>query len=179
MRCEIRVVIAVASVLFARGVLGQEAAVSSRRAPVRAVVSDVSHKQDVLRDAVEPEADAREVKPVLSEDYSKYVPDRAGIQAALVGADPHSHRACDFARAGNPQCVRLWAAPSERRAYWGYYVGGGAPVLGEGRCADEGTFGWDYFGVLYNRRVDLNWTHGRHQGGTGRYRTDGAKVGRD
>ena len=71
-------------------------------------------------------------------------------------------------RAGHPECVNRWAMPSDNCHYGGYYVGGGLPVLGESRCVQhEGTWGWDYFGILFTKKVDLNWGHGtRQQNGT-------------
>ncbi len=76
--------------------------------------------------------------------------------------------------AGWPQCVAPWARPSIGCHESGGYVGGGAPVRGDCRCPHEGTFGWDYHGRLFTKRVWLGWHHGRRdQGGTGAYRTDG------
>ncbi len=75
-------------------------------------------------------------------------------------------------RAGCPQVVSRIARPSNTPYYDGYYVGGGAAVHGQPRCASEGTWGWDYFGVV-PKRVVLNWWHGAHaQGGGGSYATD-------
>ena len=81
-------------------------------------------------------------------------------------------------RAGHPETISPLAVPSNRCRYDGYYVGGGLPVGGEGRCvAHEGTWGWDYFGILFTKRIALNWGHGaRHQGGGGAYKTDGPKL---
>lgn len=88
-----------------------------------------------------------------------------------------NYRACDHARAGCPQSLRWLTIPSNTRFYGGYYVGGGVPVLGEGRYPHEGTWGWDYPGILFTKRIALNWTHGRReQGGTGAYKTDGPKL---
>jgi hypothetical protein len=86
--------------------------------------------------------------------------------------------ACGMCRAGHPRHVHRWAMPSNTRRDGGYYVGGGLPVRGDARCAQhEGTWGWDYAGLLYTKRVALNWSHGsRHQGGTGAYKTDGPKL---
>jgi hypothetical protein len=96
---------------------------------------------------------------------------------ALDGQEP-STSPCDHARAGYPLAVSRWAIPSDTGSYVGYLVGGGNPFC---RCAeppyrDEGTFGWDYRGWLFPRRVILGWWHGRYQGGTGTYRTDGAHI---
>src|SRR5204862_219598 len=73
-----------------------------------------------------------------------------------------------------------FAPPQNLRAdmvfYRGDWVGGGLPVFGEGRTLEEGTFGWDYFGILFNKRVALNFSHGRlDQGGFGAYKTDGPR----
>jgi hypothetical protein len=86
------------------------------------------------------------------------------------------YRYADHCRAGFAQSVRAHTLPSNTRAYGGYYVGGGAPWFGEGRRGDEGTFGWDYAGLYFNRAVALNWLHGRReQGNGGTYETDGPK----
>ena len=81
-------------------------------------------------------------------------------------------------RAGHPETISPLAVPSSGCRYDGYYVGGSLPILGEGRCvAHEGTWGWDYFGILFPKRIALNWGHGvRSQGGSGAYKTDGPKL---
>jgi hypothetical protein len=79
-------------------------------------------------------------------------------------------------RAGWPECIRVRAIPSNNDHYCGYYVGGGAAIFGTGRYIDEGTWGWDYFGITRRKRVALNWWHGKYQGGVGQYETDGPKV---
>jgi hypothetical protein len=85
------------------------------------------------------------------------------------------YRYDDHCRAGFSQSLRPHAIPSRTRYYGGYYVGGGVPVFGEGRYPDEGTFGWDFLGIV-PKRVALNWTHGhREQGHGGTYKTDGPK----
>jgi hypothetical protein len=70
-----------------------------------------------------------------------------------------------------------WTLPSDTGRLIGYHVGGGAlPRFGEPRYGDEGTWGWDYQGIL-PRRVMLNWWHGRrYQGGAGAYRTEGPHL---
>ena len=68
--------------------------------------------------------------------------------------------------------MRKITIPSNTRFYGGYYVGGGTPTKGAGRCIDDGTWGWDYSGILFPKRIALNWTaKGRYQGGTGAYKT--------
>ena len=65
------------------------------------------------------------------------------------------------------------------RYYGGYWLGGGSPIRGDSPTAEEGTFGWDYFGMTFAKRIDLNWSHGRrYQGGMGAYKTDGPRIQR-
>ncbi|MDX1946765.1 MAG: hypothetical protein SFU86_15295 [Pirellulaceae bacterium] len=78
--------------------------------------------------------------------------------------------------AGCPQGIRKRATPSNTHHYCGYYVGGGVPCFGEGRYFDEGTWGWDYLGITFPKKVGLQWTHWRYQGGTGAYKTDGPHI---
>jgi hypothetical protein len=93
------------------------------------------------------------------------------------GPTSDDHRSCDHYHAGCPQCLRKFTIPSNTRHYGGYYVGGGTPTRGAGRCNEEGTWGWDYSGVLFPKRIALNWSaKGLYQGGTGTYKTDGPKL---
>ncbi len=93
------------------------------------------------------------------------------------GPTSEGYRDCDFARAGCSQCLRKITIPSNTRFYGGYYVGGGTPTKGAGRCIEDGTWGWDYSGIAFPKRIALNWTaKGRAQGGTGAYKTDGPKL---
>jgi hypothetical protein len=87
-------------------------------------------------------------------------------------ATPHTMR-----QAGYPQLVSPVAMESYNQHYSGSYVGGGKAFGGHGRCANEGTWGWDYTPFRpMSSRIFLNWSHGRHyQGGTGAYATDGPK----
>jgi hypothetical protein len=84
-------------------------------------------------------------------------------------SDPEGHR-----RAGRPTVVKALAAPSNTRNYDGYYLGGGSMFLAGGdRSPIEGTWGWDYGGLLKNTWVRLGWNSGnRYQGGTGSYRPE-------
>ncbi|MCI0361156.1 MAG: hypothetical protein L0211_21970 [Planctomycetaceae bacterium] len=95
------------------------------------------------------------------------------INAAFAGLDYRSDAHC---RAGWPECWRTRAIPSDTGRYCGYLVGGGAVCFGEGRYLDEGTWGWDYMGLCFRKRVALDWWHGRYQGGVGQYQTDGPKL---
>ena len=99
----------------------------------------------------------------------------------LWGTDTDSGDACRqhtrHLRAGWPQCVAPWARTSFGGHESGYYVGGGAPFHGDARCWEEGTWGWDYNGRLFDKRIWLGWHHGRRaQGGVGAYRTDGPRC---
>ncbi len=104
-----------------------------------------------------------------------------GLAALLTmqsaSADPadsyEAHR-----RAGFPQETSRHAKPSDTGRYTGYTVGGGARLRkGDPPLPHEGTWGWDYTGGFFQRRVILGWWHGRrYQGGTGAYRTDGPKA---
>lgn len=105
-------------------------------------------------------------------------PEPAVIPSEIVWGPPsEDHRVCDFARAGCPQCLAKFTMGSNNWRYGGYYVGGGTPMKGAGRSLDDGTWGWDYAGLLFTKRIALNWTaNGRSQGGTGAYKTDGPKL---
>lgn len=85
---------------------------------------------------------------------------------------------CASQRGERSQTVRRMAVPAYNCRDGGYFVGGGIPVFGDGHCQyHEGTWGWDYGGILFNKRVALHWGHGsRHQGGTGAYKSDGPKL---
>ena len=95
------------------------------------------------------------------------------INAAFAGLDYRSDAHC---RAGWPECIRTRAIPSDTGRYCGYWVGGGAACFGEEHYLDEGTWGWDYMGFCFRKRVALDWWHGRYQGGVGQYQTDGPKL---
>lgn len=97
-----------------------------------------------------------------------------GLAGVLALAEPPSHP-------GVPPSVSRWAVPSDTGRYIGYYVGGGAWRYrrAEPPGPDDGTWGWDFQGGFFRRRVILGWWHGRrYQGGTGAYKTDGPKLQR-
>lgn len=80
----------------------------------------------------------------------------------------HNHE-----RAGNPLGLRRHLEPTNAGDSYGYYVGGGGGHGSGPRCREEGTYGWDYTGIHFPRRVVLGWNHGRKfQGGTGSYQTN-------
>lgn len=82
-----------------------------------------------------------------------------------------------FARAGFPNCLSRFARPSTDAYHQVGYVGGGTIFGGSSRRADEGTFGMDYSGHWFSRKTWLRWSHGKqHQGGAGRYETEGPRV---
>ncbi len=79
-----------------------------------------------------------------------------------------------FERAGFPNTMANHVQPSNAGDSYGYYVGGGGGHGSGPRCTNEGTYGWDYTGIHFPRKVILGWNHGRKaQGGTGAYKTDG------
>ena len=84
---------------------------------------------------------------------------------------PHTHES-----AGYPLCMSPHAAPTNTEKFCGHYVGGGGGGFchqSDERCRNEGTWGWDYVGGHWPRKVFLGWNHGRlYQGGTDYYRTD-------
>jgi len=100
---------------------------------------------------------------------------------ALVAASPiaNADPPDDQNRAGLPQEISRFAKPSDTGRYSGGMVGGGSVRLrkADGPLPDEGTWGWDYTGGIFRRRVFLNWWHGRrYQGRTGAYQTDGPHL---
>ena len=106
------------------------------------------------------------------------------LTTAMAGLGLHAEPPCpvnsdDQRRAGYPSEVARMAKPSDTGHYIGYYVGGGSPgPLGAPRTRLEGTWGWDYQGLVWPSRINLQWYHGLfHQGGTGAYKTDGPQVG--
>jgi hypothetical protein len=112
--------------------------------------------------------------PSLTEEEQGTNQQRALL--AALGGDPYGYRGADHAQAGCAMTIRKHAIPSNT-AHYGYYkVGGGAALFGDRPALDEGTFGWDYSGILFKKRVNLGWTHGSHfQGGTLGYKPDGPR----
>jgi hypothetical protein len=107
----------------------------------------------------------------------------SAIDVAAARADdsescpPRRYAMNGYERAGYPQEVACRARPSDSPANVGYVVGGGAPFHGEPRYINEGTWGWDYSGIDFQRCVQLGWWHGqRSQGGAGAYKTDGPRL---
>ena len=82
-------------------------------------------------------------------------------------------------RAGNPGQVAWWARCAINEHYSAWFVGGGTawtyPHKARVRSNEEGTWGMDYDGIFAPRRVWMNWSKGRKQGGLGAYETDGAR----
>jgi hypothetical protein len=78
-------------------------------------------------------------------------------------------------RAGNPDCIAPGALPSNNSANVGYYVGGGSPKKGMPPGPEQGTWGWDYSGRYFHRRICLLWNC-RFQGGTGAYKAEGPHL---
>ncbi len=100
-----------------------------------------------------------------------------GADAAEPAPPPERPQVVSFSFGGGYDCVARYARPSTTPAYGGYFVGGGSAIDGEPRFTSEGTWGWDYFGHLFQRRIALDWWHGeRYQGGIGAYKPNGPKL---
>jgi len=101
----------------------------------------------------------------------------AALTAALLGAscraEPPLVPPVGSRGSGAPPPLACYAHPSNTQSYCGYYVGGGSACRGQPRCVGEGTWGWDYHGCLIPQRVFLQWWHGRYQGGSGAYKSEG------
>jgi hypothetical protein len=98
--------------------------------------------------------------------------------AALAWAEP-ADTWDEQRRAGFPQEVHRWAKPSDTGRYTGYWIGGGRVLRrgGDGPAPEEGTWGWDYVGGAFQRRVIPSWWHGRrYQGGVGAYAPEGPTL---
>ena len=105
--------------------------------------------------------------------YLDLFPTQAAAINSAYGGQPWRPDA--QARAGQSNCERRHTAPSNSGRYVGYSVGGGHAGRGSGPSPDEGMFGWDYAGFFGAKRIALDWSHRRYQGGTGAYATDGAR----
>lgn len=117
---------------------------------------------------------AKDDLPVLTDEELGSAQQRALL--AALGGDAYGQRAGEHECAGCAMLIRRHAIPSNTKHYGYYRVGGGVPIFGDGPSLDEGTFGWDYSGILFNKRVALSWTHGRKfQGGTLGYKPDGPR----
>jgi hypothetical protein len=102
-----------------------------------------------------------------------------GVRGNESPAGPKHGRYCEngFERSGLPFCLGRFAKPSITSSHMIGYVGGGTAYGGERRTATEGTFGLDYSGNWFARKSWLKWSHGgRHQGGQGRYETEGPRL---
>ena len=77
-------------------------------------------------------------------------------------------------RAGFSHEVHHLARPTSTDDYEAGYVGGGA-LFGRGRTIHEGTWGRDYVGNRFARKVWLRWNDG-YRGGGGAYKTDGPHL---
>lgn len=108
-----------------------------------------------------------EQPPVYDESYKLHPP------------SPGAASLYRHAQAGFPLAISPHAIRSDTGAYVGYYIGGGCvfPFLANPRSPIDGTWGWDYRGWFFPRRIILGWWHGRrYQGGTGQYRSDGPTL---
>jgi hypothetical protein len=81
---------------------------------------------------------------------------------------------CD--RSGYQGRVAWFAVPSNSKGYAGYSLGGSKAIRGSEPRSEEGTWGWDYRGIIPSR-VMLRWNRGEyHEGSGGTYRVDGKPV---
>jgi hypothetical protein len=76
-------------------------------------------------------------------------------------------------RTGWPSTVSRWARPSESADDVGYFVGGSRVCGGMPPGPQEGTWGWDYCGHFFSKRIMLGWGQRPHLGAPGTYKTDG------
>ena len=80
-------------------------------------------------------------------------------------------------RSGRPQRVAWYARLTDAGNYSGGWVGGGKFLPGDEPCLDEGTWGWDFKGLVPVKRIWLGWSHGRcKEGGAGAYKSDGPHL---
>jgi hypothetical protein len=100
------------------------------------------------------------------------------VFVAVLAAVPRGMAEDDDHRAGRPYEVSPFARFSDTGAYVGYMVGGGCALFhrAHGPSSDDGTWGWDYRGRCFARRIMHGWWNGRYQGGSGAYRTDGPHI---
>src|SRR5947208_9113326 len=89
--------------------------------------------------------------PQLTDDELGSAQQQALLQA--LNGDAYGHRGGDHAQAGCAMLIRPHAIPSNTPHFGYYRVGGGVPIHGDAPMLDEGTFGWDYYGILFNRPV--------------------------
>lgn len=71
--------------------------------------------------------------------------------------------------------VAWWARPSDTGRYVGYSVGGGCLWRGYPPAPDQGTWGWDYSGLLHPH-INLLWCHCGRRRDVPAYRTVGTNV---
>lgn len=131
-------------------------------------------------------APKREVK-LGSRDDSRAESYRLENRGVETPAGIKSGRYCEdgMQRAGLPWMPGVFATTGKDPQHSVGYVGGSTPFKGphsgalQGECRreSEGTFGYDYTGLVFKRNTWLLWTHGRReQGGFGRYETDGPRI---
>jgi hypothetical protein len=80
-------------------------------------------------------------------------------------------------RSGHASSIAPWARRDNSRHYSGGFVGGGAVRRGDDRGTSEGTWGWDFHGLVPRKTIWLGRWHGlRDQGGRGAYKTEGPRL---
>ena len=109
---------------------------------------------------------------------TKLIPLLVVLALAALAGNAHAQEVMPGHAHARPRLF-WWVLPSDTGHYLGTYVGGGATTKhkAEARRDDEGTWGWDYQGWIFPRRVINGYWHGqRYQGGTGAYKSDGPKL---
>ena len=83
----------------------------------------------------------------------------------------------DQQRSGYASSIAPWARRTVSRHDSGGFVGGGAARRGEDRSEIQGTWGWDFHGLMGGKKIWLGWGNGRRdQGGRGAYKTEGPRI---
>src|SRR5438128_7741215 len=71
-----------------------------------------------------------------------------GLGSAAFGQTPDESSLPAGCRANCPPQVACYAVPSNTRLYCGYRVGGGCLCHGDCASPTDGTWGWDYRGLI-------------------------------
>ena len=148
---------------------------SKTRAPDDRMLQELERKTREVRAPIVPEDPQPESAP--KSFFSELL--LTGPRGKETPSVAKNGRYCEngFARAGFSNCIGRFAQPSTDAYHQVGYVGGGTLFGGSCRHSNEGTFGMDYSGYWFSRKTWLKWSHGqRHQGGAGRYETEGPRI---
>ncbi|MSR32954.1 MAG: hypothetical protein EXR99_15785 [Gemmataceae bacterium] len=98
-------------------------------------------------------------------------------QAADDGIPMDSNPEHSWQQTGWANRVKKHAMPTHSPGYGGYWVGGACVKNGGAPGPVDGTYGRDYFGRLFERKVVLGWCFkDKAKGGAGNYATDKGPV---